>query len=156
MVFCILNREDREDREEKILAHLAAEQLDSVMDREEVARHIVDSAVAIHIALGPGLLESVYRRCLMYELRLRGLDVYAEYPIPIRYNEVVLDCGYRADLLVDECILVENKTVDAIHPVHRAQLLTYLKLSGRSIGFLINWKVPRIKDGIQRMIWRER
>src|SRR5512147_314714 len=83
-----------------MLARLAAEQLDSVMDREEVARHIVDSAVAIHTALGPGLLESVYRRCLMYELGLRGLDVRAEYPIPIRYKEVVLDCGYRADLLV--------------------------------------------------------
>src|SRR5512136_3461455 len=139
-----------------MLAHLAAEQLDSVIDREEVARHIVDSADAIHTALGSGLLESVYRRCLMYELGLRGLHVRAEYPIPIRYKEVVLDCGYRADLLVDECILVENKTVDAIHPVHRAQLLTYLKLSGRSIGFLINWKVTRIKDGIQRMIWQKR
>ena len=126
------------------------------MDREEVAHHIVDSAVEIHTALGPGLPESVYQRCLMYELSLRGLDVYAEYPIPIRYKEVVLDCGYRVDLLVDECILVENKTVDAIHPVHRAQLLTYLKLSGHSIGFLLNWKVLCIKDGIQRMIWRER
>ena len=126
------------------------------MDIEEVAHHIVDSAVAIHTALGPGLLESVYQRCLMYELCLRGLDVYAEYPIPIRYKEVVLDCGYRADLLVDECILVENKTVDAIHPIHRAQLLTYLKLSGHSIGFLLNWKVTRIKHGIQRMIWQKR
>jgi GxxExxY protein len=129
LVFCILNREDRK---EIILAHLAAAQLDSMMDREEVARHIVDSAVAIHTALGPGLLESGYRRRLMYELGLRGLDVCAEYPILIRYKEVVLDCGYRADLLVDECILIENKTVDLI------------------------WKVPRIKDGIQRMIWRER
>jgi GxxExxY protein len=128
------------------LAHLAAEQLDRVMDREEIARHIVDSAVAIHTALGPGLLESVYQRCLMYELNLRGLDVHAEYPVPIRYKEIVLDCGYRVDLLVDQCILVENKTVDAIHPLHRAQLLTYLKLSGCSIGFLINWKVARIKD----------
>ena len=82
MVFCILNREDREDRKEIISAHLAAEQLDSVMDREEVASHTVDSAVAIHTALGPGLLESVYWRCLMYELGLRGLDVHAEYPIP--------------------------------------------------------------------------
>ena len=71
-------------------------------------------------------------------------------------DEVVLDCGYRADLLVSECILVENKTVDGIHPVHRAQLLTYLKPSGRFIGFLINWKVVRIKVGIQRMTWHER
>jgi GxxExxY protein len=155
VVFCILNREDLEDRKEKMSAHLAAEQLDSVLDREKVARPIVDSAAAIHTALGPGLLESVYRRCLMYELGLRGLAVHAEYPIPIRYKEVGLDCGYRADLL-DECILVENKTVGGIHPVHRARLLTYLKLSGRSIGFLINWKVVRIKDGIQRMIRQER
>ena len=93
---------------------------------------------------------------LVQSNQVLSLDVYTEYPVPIRYKEVVLDCGYRADLLVDECILVENKTVDVIHPVHRAQLLTYLKLSGRSVGFLINWKVPRIKDGIQRMIWRER
>jgi len=121
------------------------------MDREEVAHPIVDSAVAIHTALGPGLLESVYRRCLMVELGLRGLGVYAEYPVPIRTKEVVLDCGYRADLLVDECIIVENKTVDAIHPVHRAQLLTYLKLSGHAIS----WKVARIKHGIQRMIWQK-
>jgi hypothetical protein len=76
LVICILNHEDRKDRKEKMLAHLAAEQLDSVMDREEVARHIVDSAAAIHTALGPGLLESIYRRCLMYELGLRGLDVH--------------------------------------------------------------------------------
>jgi len=152
----ILNHEDHKDRKEKYVAHLETVQLDGVMDREEVARHIVDAAVAIHTALGPGLLESVYRRCLMYELGLRGLDVCAEYPIPIRYKEIVLDCGYRADLLVDDCILVENKTVDAIHPVHRAQLLTYLKLSGHSIGFLLNWKVTRIKHGIQRMIWKKR
>jgi len=110
----------------------------------------------MHTALGPGLLESVYFRCLMVELRLSGLDVYAEYPMAIRYKEVVLDCGYRADLLVDACILVENKTVDVIHPIHRAQLLIYLKLSGHSIGFLPNWKVTRIKYGIQRLIWQKR
>jgi hypothetical protein len=124
--------EPQRPQRKNMFAHLAAVQLDRVMDREEVARPIVDSAAAIHTALGPGLLESLYRRCLMYELGLRGLDVQAEYPIPIRYKEVVLDCGYRA------------------------QLLTYLKLSGRSVGFLISWKVPRIKDGIQRMIWQKR
>ena len=95
------------------------------MDREEVAHHIVDAAVAIHTALGPGLLESVYRRCLMYELGLRGLDVCAGYPIPIRYKEIVLDCGYRADLLFSDDILVENKTVDAIPAVQRVRLLTW-------------------------------
>jgi hypothetical protein len=90
------------------------------MDKEEVARHIVDSAVAIHTALGPGLLESVYQQGLRYELSLRGLDVRAEYPIPIQYKGIAFDCG-----------------------------------CGCSIGFLINWKVSRIKNGIQRMIWHE-
>jgi len=93
---------------------------------------------------------------MMQQLGVRGLDVYAEYPIPIRYKDVVLDCRYRDDLLFDECILVGTKTVDGIHPVHRAQLLTCLKLIGHFIGFLINWKASRIKDGIQGMIWRER
>ena len=134
------------------MVHSAAGQLDRMIDREEVARPIFDSAAAIQPALGPGLLESVYRCCLMVELGLGGVDVYAEYPILVHYKEAVLDCGYRAGLLVDEYILVENKTVDSIHPVHRAQLLTYLKLSGRSIGFLLNWKVTRIKHGIWRMI----
>jgi hypothetical protein len=107
----------------KQLVHLAAERLNGVMDREAVAHPIVDSAVAFLTALGPGLLESVYRRCLMYELGLGGLDVYAEYPIPIRYKETVL---------------------------------TSLKLSGHSIGFLLNWKVTRIKHGIRRMIRQNR
>jgi GxxExxY protein len=108
-----------------------------MMDREEVAHHIVDSAVVIHTALGPGLLESVYRRCLMYELGLRGLDVYSEYPIPIRYKEVVLDCGYRADLLVHECILVENKTVNEIHPVPSSPV-AYLSQAERTCHRLPN------------------
>jgi GxxExxY protein len=135
-----LNREDHKDRKEIIMTHLAAGQFDSVMDREEFAPHIIDSAAAIHTAHGPGLLESVYRQCLVYELGLRELDVYADYPIPIRDREVMLDCGYRADPLVGECILVENKAVDGIHPFHRTQLLTYLKLSGHSIGFLMDGK----------------
>ena len=112
--------------------------------------------VAIHMVVWPGFLEFVYPGCLMFELGLHEPGIYAEYAIPVRYKEIVLDCGYRADLLVDDCIHVENKTVDAIHPVHRAQLLTYLKLSGHSIGFLLNWKVTRIKHGIQRMIWQKR
>jgi GxxExxY protein len=143
-------------KNKKKLAHFPVVQLEIVMDIEEVARHIVDSAVQIHTALGPGLLESAYCRCLMHELGLRGLKARTEYPMPIRYKGVTLDCGYRADLLVDGRILIESKTVDAIHPIHQAQLLTYLKLSGCLIGFLINWKVVRIKDGIQRMIWNKR
>ncbi len=123
------------------------------VDIEKVASHIVDSAIKVHSALGPGLLESVYQRCFVYELKQRGLGVETETPVPIRYKAVSIDAGYRADMKVDGSIIVENKTVDAILPIHRAQLLTYLKLSGCRVGFLINWKVTRIKDGIERMIW---
>ena len=126
------------------------------MGREAVAHHIVDIAAAIHESAWAGIAGVRVSGCLVYELILRGLNVYAEYPISIRYKEVVLDCGYRADLLVDDCILVENKTVDEIHPVHRTRLLNDLKLSGHSIGLLLNWKVPRIRHGKERMIWQNR
>ena len=121
---------------------------------EAVAFQIVDSAVKIHSALGPGLLESAYQRCLIHELRNRGLKVESEVPIPIQYDGTVINAGYRADVRVEKCILIENKTVDAIQPIHQAQLLTHLKLSGCSLGFLVDWKVIRIKDGIRRMLWR--
>ena len=120
---------------------------------EYAATQIVDSAVKIHMALGPGLLESAYQRCLLHELKKRGLKTQIECPIPIRYDGVKIDAGYRADLLVEDCIIVENKTVDSILPIHEAQLLTYLKLSGCPIGFLLNWKVRHMKEGIRRMIW---
>jgi GxxExxY protein len=124
------------------------------MDIENVAAQIVDSAVKIHTALGPGLLESAYQRCLIHELRKRGLKVESEISIPIEYDGISIDAGYRADVIVEDLIIVENKTVDAIQPVHLAQLLTYLKLSGCSLGFMLNWKVTRIKEGMRRMIWR--
>jgi GxxExxY protein len=124
------------------------------MEIEDVASHIVDSAVKIHTALGPGLLESAYQRCLLHELRKRGLKVESEIRIPIQYDGILIDAGYRADLRVEGRIIVENKTIDSIQPIHQAQLLTYLKLSGCPLGFLLNWKVTRIKDGIRRMIWR--
>jgi GxxExxY protein len=124
------------------------------MDIECLAAHVVDSAVKVHTALGPGLLESAYQRCLIHELRRRGLKVESEIPIPIQYEGLAIDAGYRADLRVEELIIVENKAVDSIQPIHQAQLLTYLKLTGCPLGFLLNWNVARMKDGIRRMIWR--
>ena len=123
-------------------------------DIEEVASHIVDSAIRVHTALGPGLLESAYQRCLVHELRKRGLRTENELSLPIEYDGIKIDAGYRVDMRVEECILVENKAVEQLLPIHEAQLLTYLKLSGCTLGFLLNWKVKRMKDGIRRMVWR--
>jgi GxxExxY protein len=122
------------------------------MDIEQVAAEIVDSAIKIHKALGPGLLESAYQHCMMYELRKRGLRVEHEVQLPIYYDHQKIDAGYRIDLLVEDCIIIENKCTEQLLPVHEAQLLTYLKLKGCKIGFLLNWKVKLMKDGIKRMI----
>lgn len=119
---------------------------------EELATVLVDSAFVVHSALGPGLLESAYQACLVYELQRRGLSVRCEVPYPVLYAGLIVDTGYRVDMVIEEEILVENKAVQAIAPVHRAQLLTYLKLSDKRLGFLINWNVPRIKDGIKRLV----
>ena len=119
---------------------------------EEVARQIVDSAIKVHKALGPGLLESAYQYCLAYELQKRGLTVICELPQPVCYDAIQLDVGYRIDMLIEGCVAIENKAVDQLLPVHEAQLLTYLKLSGHSLGFLINWNVPLLKQGLKRMV----
>jgi len=121
---------------------------------EMAASHIVDSAVKVHTALGPGLLESAYQHCMVHELRKRGPKTEREVCLPIQYDGVKIDLGYRIDLRVAGKIIIENKVVDYILPIHQAQLLTYLKLSGSPLRFLLNWKVKRIKDGIQRMVWR--
>ncbi len=120
---------------------------------EQIAGQIVDAAIKVHTALGPGLLESAYQGCLIHELRKGGLKTESELSLPIRYDGIRIDSGYRIDLLVEDKIIVEHKTVDQILPIHVAQLLTYLKLSGCPLGFLLNWKVRRMKDGIRRMIW---
>jgi GxxExxY protein len=123
------------------------------MDQEKVARQVVDAAVQVHRALGPGLLESTYQTCLAYELQKRGLRVECEVDLPVQYGQVKLDVGYRLDMLVEGCVIIENKTVERLQPVHQAQLITYLKLSGCSLGFLINWNVDLIKNGIKRMVY---
>ena len=122
------------------------------MDIEEVAKVIVDSAIKVHRALGPGLLESAYQQCLAYELRKRGLRVDCEVLLPILYDGQRIDAGYRIDMLVEDCIIVEHKTVDLLLPIHEAQLLTYLKLRDCRLGFLLNWNARLMKNGIRRMV----
>jgi len=112
----------------------------------------------VHTALGPGLLESTYAACLQHELRGMGLRALAQVGLPVVYDGVKLDLGYRIDLLVEELVIVELKSVDAVAPIHQAQILSYLKLSGKSLGLLINFNVVHLKDGIKRFVvgdsWR--
>jgi len=122
------------------------------MEIEDIGREIVDSAVKIHTALGPGLLESAYQACLTYELRKRGLRIECEVEQPIFYDGYRIQTGYRLDMLVEGCVIIENKAVDTLLPVHEAQLLSYLRLRDCHLGFLINWHVPLIKHGIRRMV----
>jgi GxxExxY protein len=121
-------------------------------DHNRVAKEIVDSASAVHSALGAGLLESVYEHCLVRELRARQLVVERQIPVPIIYRGTQIDAGFRLDLLVHNLIVVEIKAVERLVQVHEAQLMTYLRLSGNSLGFLINFNVPRIKDGLRRIV----
>ena len=121
-------------------------------EHDIVARQIVDAAFSIHKTLGPGLLESVYEQCLAYELRSRSLQVECQVALPVRYRDIQIEIGFRMDLIVNDLILVEVKATERIIPVHEAQLLTYLKFSGKHLGLLINFNVPLIKDGIRRLI----
>ena len=130
----------------------AKEDRAGMMDIEETAKIIVDAAVKVHRALGPGLLESAYQTCLLHELHKRGLRVEQEVLLPIEYDGQRIDAGYRIDMLVEGCIIVENKTVDRILPIHEAQLLTYMKLHGCRLGFLLNWNTYLMKQGIKRMV----
>jgi GxxExxY protein len=120
---------------------------------EAIATDIVDSAIKVHKALGPGLLESAYQQCHAYELRKRGRKVRTEVSLPINYEDQKIDTGYRIDTLVDETVIIENKAVESLLPIHQAQLLTYLKLSGCKIGFLLNWNVKLMKNGIRRVVY---
>ena len=122
------------------------------MELEEIATEIVDAAIKVHRSLGPGLLESAYQQCLAYELRQRGLSVECEVSIPVTYENVQIEVGYRGDMIVENCIIIENKTVDQLAPIHQAQLLTYMKLQDFHLGFLLNWNVPLMKNGIKRMV----
>ncbi|HYG74099.1 MAG TPA: GxxExxY protein [Planctomycetota bacterium] len=122
------------------------------MTENELSKVIVDAAYKVHTALGPGLLESAYHGALLYELRKRKLKVQTKVQLPVRYEEVDLGIGYEMDLLVEDLVVVELKAVEEIHPVHKRQLFTYLKLSGKRLGLLINFGDVLIKDGISRVV----
>jgi GxxExxY protein len=119
---------------------------------DSIARAIVDSAYAVHSSLGPGLLESIYETCFCYELRKRNLSFLRQISVPIVYNGITFDEGLRLDVLICNTVICELKAVELMHPVFTAQLLTYLKLTGKRLGFLINFNVPIIKHGIKRII----
>ena len=121
------------------------------MDVNEISRHVVDAAMRVHSVLGPGLLENAYECCLRYELAKRGLQVEQQVPLPVVYDGVKIDVGYRLDLLVMGKLIIELKAVEKVTPLHQAQLLSYLKLSGRKLGLLINFNVVHLKEGIKRM-----
>ena len=118
----------------------------------DASREIVDGAMQVHRTLGPGLLESVYERCLAHELRSRGLLVDLQVSAPVKYEDLVIDAGFRMDMVVNGGIIIELKSVERLLPLHEAQLLTYLKLTGNPIGLLINFNTPRLKDGLRRLI----
>lgn len=122
------------------------------MTENEIATIIVDAAYKIHTRLGPGLLESVYEATLAYELAKRGLQLRRQQSMPVVYEAVRMDVGFRADLIVEDKVIVEIKSIDAIAPVHRKQLLTYLRLTDKRLGLLINFNVELIKDGITRVV----
>ena len=122
------------------------------MTENEIAKIVVDAAIKVHRALGPGLLESVYEIVLAHELAKRGLKVERQVPIPIEYNGLKFQEGFRADIVVEEKIIVELKSVENIQPVHKKQLLTYLRLADMRLGLLINFGSPLLKDGISRVV----
>ena len=122
------------------------------MTENAIAKEIVDAAFRIHTTLGPGLLESVYDAVLAYELAQRGLRVSRQQPIPVVYGTVRIDMGFRADLIVEEKVIVEIKSVESLAPVHKKQLLTYLRLADKRLGLLINFHTALIKDGISRIV----
>ncbi len=120
---------------------------------EAIATNVVDGAIKVHRALGPGLLESSYQTCLAFKLRKRGHKVLTEVLLPIKYEGQQIDAGYRIDMLVNDLVIVENKVVEALLPLHEAQLLTYLKLKDCHLGFLLNWNVRLMRSGIRRIVY---
>lgn len=122
------------------------------MEINQITHEILDSAYKVHSALGPGLLESAYQACLVYELQKKGLRIEVEKPLPLVYEEIKMECGYRIDILVENKVVIELKTVEAFNDVHIAQVLTYLKLSECKVGLLLNFYTKSLKDGIKRLI----
>ena len=122
-------------------------------ETERIAAEVVDALLKVYRALGPGLLESAYEACLLHELRKRGLKAEAQKPLGLEFEGLCVDAAYRLDVLVEERIILELKSVESLHPIHEAQLLTYLRLSGKRLGFLMNFNAPNFKDALKRKIW---
>lgn len=120
--------------------------------RDPLTEKVIGCAIEVHRILGPGLLESAYQHCLLQELRKQGLGVETEVPMPVKYKDEVLDCGYRADMLVEKSLILELKAVETLLPLHQAQILTYMKLSGIRVGLLINFHQTRLVDGLKRFV----
>jgi GxxExxY protein len=123
-----------------------------MMERDSLTHEVIGAAIEVHRVLGPGLLESVYEECLCHELKLRAIEHVRQAPLPVIYKGLQLDHGFRVDVYFPGRLVIEIKAVDAIAPVHEAQLLTYLRLTGAHVGLLINFYVPVLKDGIKRMV----
>ena len=120
------------------------------MNKDPLTNKIIGCAIEVHRELGPGLLESTYQQCLAHEMSLSGLQFKLEYPLPVHYKDIQLDCGYRVDMLVENEVIIELKSVDDILPIHQAQILTYMKLAEIETGLLINFNVELLKNGIKR------
>ena len=119
---------------------------------DDLSKKVIGCAIEVHRGLGPGLLESTYETCLAYEMRDKGIDFRLQYPLPVEYKGIRLDCGYRVDVLIEDCLLVELKSVESIQRIHEAQVLTYMKLAGIPTGLLINFNVLQLKSGIRRFV----
>jgi GxxExxY protein len=120
-------------------------------DINKLTGEVIGAAIEVHQALGPGLLESAYEECLCHELNLRGIQYERQVELPIEYKGTKLDCGYRMDIVADDQLILELKSCEGLHPIHEAQLLTYLKLTGKKVGLLFNFNVPILKQGIKRL-----
>ncbi len=122
------------------------------MEFEEISKQVIGCAINVHRELGPGLLESVYEQCIAHELKLNHIDFRRQHPLPVEYKGLRLDCGYRVDLLVENRLILEIKSVEATREIHAAQLLTYMKLAKMQTGLLINFNVKLLRDGIERFV----
>lgn len=145
-----MNHEDHEDHEE--VRESRFEGIEGLEHAERIAAQVIDAGLHVHQSLGPGLLESAYEQCLAHELAARGVAFQRQVSMPITYRGVRMDAGYRIDLLVDSCVIVEVKAAETFLPIHQAQLLTYLRLSGCRIGFLMNFNVKLFKSGLRRVV----
>ena len=122
------------------------------MEFDELSKKVIGCALEVHKALGPGLMESVYEKCLSFELTKAGLKYEIQRALPVHYKGIKIDCGYRIDILVEDKLIVELKSVDKVMPINKSQILTYMKLAGVSTGLLLNFNVTKLKDGIQRFV----